>query len=225
MSTKVPGSGELTVRQRELTVRALMLAGIEPGTLMLKVLRPGAAECYLRDEVFAGTTDQPPFSFRLVGGSVSRQQDTAHRNTVSDFVRGFRLDYPESPFGVDPVSVQTMEFVAVDIDRFVLPLGAPSLPYPEFGYPPNQSQVRSVAGRMIKAARRVGLDPDLVREELNPWPFTGTGIIADAELGFPEYWMLFSQVPVAATIFDHGHGQKTPIGVYRGAVLGWESLR
>ncbi|SDZ40622.1 hypothetical protein SAMN05421504_11558 [Amycolatopsis xylanica] len=204
--------------------RSLTFAGIDADTLMVKALRPDSALRYLRAEISAGV-EAVPFDWRLVGGSVSRQQDTTHLVSPGDFVRAFGLGYPDSPFGTDPVSVQTMEFRAVDVERFVLPLGAPTQPYPEFGYPPNQGAVRAAASAMTDAAREAGIDPNMIREELNPWPFTGIGLTADSELRIPEYWMRFSQIPASATIYDHSGGVKTAVGVYRSAALGWEDLR
>lgn len=225
-ASPIPGSGSLTTQQRELVARSLTLAGIDAGTLMVKVLRPGAVSRYLGREISPGVWGrQPPFDYRMVGGSVSRHQDTTQLASPADFVSAFGLGYPGSPFGTNPASVQTMEFPAVNVDRFVLPLGAPTLPYPAIGYPPNQADVQVAALDMVDAARRAGLDPNLVRKELNPWPFTGTGITADANLGFPEFWMQFSQIPASAVIFDHNTGRKAPVAVYRGAVLGWELVR
>ncbi|MFD8497417.1 hypothetical protein [Amycolatopsis sp. NPDC059657] len=223
MTSSIPGAGQLSHEQRVLVARSLRLAPIEADTLMVKVLRPGAAGRYLGREVSAGMPGvKPPFHHKLVGGSVSRQQDTTHLRTPVEFVASFRLDFPANAFGAQPSNVQVMEFLAVDPDRFVLPLGAPTLPYPRTGYPENHARVEVAAMDMVAAAREAGIDLDTFRQELNPWPYTGTGITANSELGFPEYWMRFGVVPGGAMIFDYNHqGQKNPVAVYRGAALGW----
>jgi hypothetical protein len=223
----IPGSGELTQRQRELLARSLTLAPIEPNTVMVKALPPAILGRYLRAEISAGRWGEiPPFDYRRVGGTVARQQDTTHLRTPPDFIRGFRLDYQGSPFRPDQRELHTMEFLAIEPRSFVIPLGAPTLQYPRTGYPPNQADVRIAAHAMIDAARTAGLDPNTYRMELNPWPCSGTGITADPEFGFPERWMCFNPIPNAATIFAYDQvGNKTPVAIYRGVMLGWESFQ
>jgi hypothetical protein len=223
----IPGSGQLTREQRDLVARSLQFAPVESNTVMIKALRPDALSRYLRREMSAGVSGrQPPFNFRTVGGMVARQQDTTHLRGPEDFIAGFRLDFPGSPFTPNIPVIHAMEFLAVDPDKFVIPLGAPTLPYPGIGYPPNQADVRVAAWEMFDAARRSELDPGTYRMELNPWPYTGTGITANSEIGFPERWMRFGEVPESATIIEHDRrGVKVPVAIYRGAALGWESLR
>lgn len=223
----VPGSGSLTQRERELTARVHTIVTVEPDTVMAKPLRPGSLDRYLRHEISAGVWgQQPPFDFRVVGGTVARQQDIANLRIPADFLRAFRLDYPGSPFFPGLPVLHVLEFVAVDPAQFVIPLGAPALPYPRPGFPPNMTDVRVAGFRMIEAAETVGLDPNTYRLELNPWPYTGTGITPDQELGVPERWKRYGPLPAGATIVEHGRdGSSRPVAGYQGAALGWRDLR
>jgi hypothetical protein len=131
----IPGAGRLSDHERELVARVQPVVVVEPGTVMLNVLRPGSVERYLRREVSPGVWGQaPPFDYRLVGGTVVRQQDCSALRVPADFVRALRLDYPRGPFRVDQPVLHTMEFLAVDPAQFVTPFGAPSQPYPEQGF-------------------------------------------------------------------------------------------
>ena len=223
----VPGSGSLTQRERELTARVHTIVTVEPDTVMAKPLRPGSLERYLRSEISAGVWGQePPFEFRSVGGTVARRQDIANLRTPADFVRAFRLDYPGSPFRPDQQILHVMEFVAVDPAQFVIPLGAPALPSPRTGFPPNMTDVRVAGFRMVEAAETAGVDPNTYRLELNPWPYTGTGITPDQELGVPERWKRYGPLPAGTAIVEYGqNGTSRPVATYQGAVLGWRDLR
>jgi hypothetical protein len=223
----IPGSGQLDDNERELVARVQRVVVLEPSTVMVKVLRPGSLDRYLRGEVSPGVWGQaPPFDYRLVGGTVARQQDCADLRTPADVVRAFRLDYPLSPFHPGQPVIHTMEFLAVRPSQFFTPLGAPSEPYPESGFPPDHPQVRLVAAAMASAAERAGIDPNTYRTEVRPWPYTGTGLTAEAETGVPERWRRYGPIPNAATIFEHtAQGLKRPIALFHGEAFGWESLR
>jgi hypothetical protein len=223
----VPGSGALTRRERELTARVHTVVTVGPDTILAKPLRPGSLERYLRAEVSAGAWGQdPPFDYRLAGGTVARRQDVAHLATPAAFVRAFRLDYPDSPFRPDLPILHVMEFATVEPAQCVIPLGAPALPYPRIGFPPNMTDVRTAGFRMIDAAEAAGIDPNTYRLELNPWPYSGTGITADPELGVPERWRRYAPLPAGATIVEHDQaGRRRPVATYRGAALGWDGPR
>jgi hypothetical protein len=223
----IPGSGRLDDHQRELLARVQQAVVIEPGTIMLKVLRPGSVQRYLQGEVSPGIWRQvPPFDYRLVGGMVARRQDCAQLRTPAEFTSALRLDYPASPFHPSMPSLQTMEFPALRPSQFVTPFGAPSPPYPAQGFPPDHPQVMLAAARMAEAAERAGVDPNTFRTEIRPWPFTGTGVTAEPASGVPERWRRFGPAPQGATVFEHsGQGHKQPLAVFRGAALGWEQLR
>lgn len=226
-SPAVPGSGSLTQEERVLAARVQGLVEILPDTVMIKLLAPAEPERYLRREVSPGEWGrQPPFDFRTVGGMVARQQDTTHLRTPTDFMRALRVDYPGSPFRQDQPVVHVMEFLAVQPSQFVIPFGAPASLNPEVGLPPNAPEVREAAYAMIDAASGVGLDPNVYRMQIAPWPFSGTGVTADAELGVPERWKRHGALPSGATIFQYDHSAgKQPIATYRGAAVGWEHLR
>jgi hypothetical protein len=163
---------------------------------------------------------RPPFDFRLVGGTVARAQDATELRTPADFLRAFRVDYPGSPFRPDQAAVHVMEFLAIQPSQFVIPFGAPSVLTAD---PP---EIRDAAYAMVDAASAVGLDPNTYRMEIAPWPFAGTGVTADAELGLPERWKRPAAVPGGATIFEHDRsGRRVPITTYRGATRGWEAAR
>lgn len=223
----VPGAGAMTQQERELTARIHTIVTVEPNTILAKVLAPNALARYMRREVSAGEWGkEPPFDYRIVGGTVARLQDVAQLRTPAEFLRAFRLDFPGSPFTPNLPTLYVMELVAVDPSLVVIPLGAPAPPFPPTGYPPNMSDVRVAGVRMIDAARPAGVDPNSYRLEINPWPYTGTGITADAELGFPERWRRYAPVPVGAAIVAYDQaGNKRPVASYRGAVAGWEALQ
>ncbi|HEV2777936.1 MAG TPA: hypothetical protein VGX25_00910 [Actinophytocola sp.] len=223
----VPGSGSLTQDERVLAARVQGLVEIAPDTPMIKLLAPGELERYLRREVSQGEWGRrPPFDFRTVGGIVARAQDTTNLRTPVEFMRAFRVDYPGSPFRPDQPVVHVMEFLAVQPGQFVIPLGAPASLDPSAGLRPNTPAVRDAAYAMIDAAATAGLDPNTYRMEIAPWPYTGTGVTADPELGVPERWKRPSTVPSGATIFQYDpSARKLPVAIYRGAALGWEQLR
>jgi hypothetical protein len=223
----IPGSATLTQRERELTARMHTVVTVAPDTVMAKPVRPGSLDRYLAAELSAGMWGkEPPFDFRCVGGTVARRQDIANLRTPAEFVRAFRLDYPGSPFRPEQPMLHVLEFVAVQPAQFVIPLGAPSLPYPRTGFPPNIAEVRAASLHMVEAAETVGLDPNSYRVELNPWPYSGTGITPDAELGVPEWWKRYGPLPAGAVVVEHGQqGASRPVATYRGAALGWRDLR
>lgn len=217
----IPGAGRLSDHERELVARVQRVVGIEPNTMMLKVLRPGSAERHLRREVSPGVWGQaPPFDYRLVGGSVVRQQDCAALRSPADFLRALRLDFAHSPFRPDQPVLHTMEFPAVDARQYVTPFGAPSQPYPEQGFPADHVDVELVAAAMAQAAERVGVDPNTFRREIRPWPYTGTGLTAEPQTGVPERWRRYGPVPAGAVIVEYP--ARRVIAAYRGEAGGWE---
>jgi hypothetical protein len=220
----IPGAGRLSDHERELVARVQRVVAIEPNTAMLKVLRPGSVERYLRREVSPGVWGQaPPFDYRLVGGSVVRQQDCVALRTPADFVRALRLDFPLSPFRPDQPVLHTMEFPAVDPAQYVTPFGAPSQPYPEQGFPPDHADVQLVAVAMAQAAERAGVDPNTFRREIRPWPYTGTGLTAEPNTGVPERWRRYGPIPAGAVLVEYP--ARRPVAGYRGEARGWEVTR
>jgi hypothetical protein len=226
-SGAVPGSGAMTQRERELTARIHTIVTVDANTILVKVLAPNALARYMRREVSPGVWGkEPPFDYRIVGGTVARMVDVAELHTPAEFLRAFRLDFPGSPFTPRLPMLYVMELATVDPSLVVLPLGAPAPPFPQKGYPPNMSDVRVTAQRMVDAAKQAGVDPNSYRVELNPWPYTGTGITADAELGVPERWRRYAPVPPGAAIVGYDQaGNKRPVAIYRGPVAGWEALQ
>jgi hypothetical protein len=83
---EVPGSGQLTQRERELVAEAQKLVTISPDTRMQKVIPPGDVDKYLDG------------SYSQVGGFVARQQDASQMSTPDDLVQGNRLDYKGTPY-------------------------------------------------------------------------------------------------------------------------------
>jgi hypothetical protein len=223
----VPGSGTLTQHERELAARVQGFVTIEPETIMVKVLAPGVLQRYLSRAVSSGVWGkEPPFDYRMVGGSVVRAQDVTELHTPADFIRALRLDYPGSPFRPDLPVLHILEFRAVAPNQYVTPLGAPSVEDPSNPAPYNSDPVRAAAWAMADAAAAVGLDPNTYRKQINPWPYTGTGITADAELGVPERWRRYDRIPADATIIEYNRdGARIPVAVYRGEAFGWEPLR
>lgn len=215
----VPGSGSLSPEERLLTARVHTLVELDPDTPMVKLLAPGEVERYLRREVSQGEWGRrPPFDYRLVGGYVARAQDAEELATPADFMRAFRVDYPGSPFRPDQPVIEVLEFRAVQPGQFVIPFGAPAVGPPQ--------AVRDAAYAMIDAAAEAGLDPNTYRMEIAPWPFTGTGITADPELGLPERWKRFGAIPAGSWIRRHDTaGQTRPVARYHGAAMGWEPVR
>ncbi|HEU5473269.1 MAG TPA: hypothetical protein VFV67_21705 [Actinophytocola sp.] len=223
----VPGSGALTERERALTARVHTVVTVEPDTVLVKPLRPGSLERYLHAEVSAGRWgERPPFDYRVAGGTVARLQDLAGLRTPADLLRAFRLDYPGSPFRPDLPELHLLAFAATQPAQLVIPLGAPALPYPRTGYPPNMTEVRVAALRMIEAAEAAGVDPNAYRMELNPWPYTGTGITADPETGVPVRWRRYAPLPAGAVIMVYRlDGSTSQVASYRGAGFGWRAER
>jgi hypothetical protein len=224
---QVPGAGALSQHERELTARVHIFVTIEPDTIMVKALPPGALQRYLNREVSPGAWgSEPPFDYRVVGGTVVRAQDVTELHTPADFMRALRLDYPGSPFMPDVPVLDILEFRAVAPNQYIVPLGAPTVDDPRNPAPYDSDAVREVAWAMADAAEAVGLDPNVYRKQINPWPYTGTGITADPELGVPERWRRYDPVPGGATIFEYNqNGMREPVAVYRGEAFGWEPLR
>ncbi|PPK67978.1 hypothetical protein V5P93_007324 [Actinokineospora auranticolor] len=197
------GSVSLSAHERALTARVHAVVTLEPNTVMVKVLTPGSVERYLRGEVSAGVVGaRPPFDYRLVGGTVARLQDCANLRTPRDFHQAFRLDYAGSPFHPDAL-VHTMEFPAQHPDRYFVPYGAPD-------------DARQPGYAMTAAALAAGVDPNTVRTEFAPWPYTGTGLTAGGPLALPEWWRQPGLIPLGARIVAHTPQGPTPIAHWRG---------
>lgn len=224
---RVPGSGALSQHERELTARVHTVVTIEPDTIMVKALPPGTLRRYLNAEISQGVWGkEPPFDSRILGGSVVRAQDVQELRTPGEFVRALRLDYPGSPFRPDLPVLHILEFRAVAPNQYIVPLGAPSVDDPRNPAPFDSDPVRAAAWAMADAAESVGLDPNKYRKQINPWPYTGTGITADPDLGVPERWRRYNAIPAESVIWGHSQdGARTAEAVYRGAAFGWEPLR
>lgn len=227
MTGPVLGAGSLDQREKDLVARIHTVVVIEPGTVMTKVLRPGSFERYMQREVSPGVWGHlPPFDFRVVGGTVARQQDCTELRTPAALIRAFRLDYPGTTFDPRMPVIHAMEFAVVRTAEFVKPLGAPSAPYPPIGFPENLPYVRLTADEMVNAAEAAGVDPNSYRREIRPWPYTGTGLTAADELAVPEWWRRFGPQPFGSVIYQHdSYGNKTPLAVFRGDFFGWDLQR
>ncbi|HET9138259.1 hypothetical protein [Actinophytocola sp.] len=227
MTERIPGSGALTQRERELTARVHTVVTVESDTVLVKPLRPGSLERYLRSEVSAGRWgERPPFDYRVTGGIVGRQQDVAELRTPRELLRAFRLDYPGSPFVPDLPALHVLEFAASEPAQLVIPLGAPASPYPQTGFPPNMTEVRVAARHMIEAAAAAGVDPNTIRMQLDPWPFTGTGLTADPDTGIPVRWRRYAPLPGGAVITEfRTDGSSRPVAQFGGSGYGWRELR
>lgn len=224
---RVPGSGALSQHERELAARVHTFVKVEPHTIMVKALPPGTLPRFLNGEISEGAWGmEPPFDYRIAGGLVVRAQDVTELRTPADFMRALRLDYPGSPFRPDLPVLHILEFRAVAPNQYVTALGAPSVDDPRNPAPYDSDPVRGAAWAMVDAAEAVGLDPNVYRKQINPWPYTGTGITADPELGVPEWWRRYDPIPADAMIVEHNRdGARTPVAVYRGEAFGWEPLR
>lgn len=223
MTEPIPGSGALTRRERELLARVHTIVTVEAGTVLAKPLRPGSLVRYLRSEVSAGRPGgQPPFDYRTAGGIVGRQQDVAELRTPGQLIRAFRLDYEDSPFVPDLPVLHVLEFAATQPAQLVIPLGAPCPTFPKTGSPPNLTEARVIAKHMVAAATAAGVDPDTTRMELNPWPFTGTGLTADPDTGIPVRWRRYAPLPAGAVIIERrADGTSRPVAEFGGGGYGW----
>jgi hypothetical protein len=172
---EVPGSGQLTQRERELAAEAQKLVRISPGTQMQKVIPPGDVGKYLDG------------SYGQVGGFVARQQDATHMSNPDDLIRGNRLDYSGTPYQQGMPEVHVIEFRAGAPDNYQIPLGAPH--GGGSGLTANDPAVTSAGDNMITSARTTGLDPNGYYRNDSAWPYSGIGVTADADMGVPERTM------------------------------------
>ena len=225
-STRVPGSGQLDERHRVLTAHIHRVIQITAGTMMAKVLAPQSVPRYLRGEVSAGRWGQaPPFDAHVIAGMVVRLEDTARLRTPRDWFQAFRLDFPGSPFRPDAPVVHVLEFAALRPGEYLVPFGAPSVPDPAAGLPPNSPEVRETAYAMVQAAEQAGVDPNTYRKEIAPWPYSGTGLTDAGELALAEWGKQPGPVPAGALIVAHGPAGRQPVAVYRGRMAGWQEAR
>ncbi|RLK60301.1 hypothetical protein [Actinokineospora cianjurensis] len=195
-------TGSLSDHERALTARVHAIVTLAPDTWLVKVLAPWSVERYLRHEVSPGAVgSQPPFDYRLVSGTVGRLQDCGNLRTPRDFHQAFRLDYAGSPFHPDMPVLHTMEFTAGAPDRYVVPFGAPTGP-------------REPAYAMTAAALAAGVDPNSVRTEFAPWPFTGTGLTAGGPLALPEWWKQPGVIPRGARIVAYTPRGPHPVALW-----------
>ncbi|GAA3007362.1 hypothetical protein [Actinokineospora diospyrosa] len=203
-------TGSLSDHERALTARVHAIIALAPDTPLVKVLPPWAVDRYLRHEVSPGAAGaHPPFDYRLVGGTVARLQDCANLRTPRDFHQAFRLDYAGSPFHPDMPVLHTMEFIAEHPDRYVVPFGAPTGP-------------REPAYEMTAAALAAGVDPNTVRTEFAPWPFTGTGITGGGPLALPEWWRQPGLIPAGSRITAHTATGPHPVALWTAST--WTSF-
>ncbi|WP_018686726.1 hypothetical protein [Actinokineospora enzanensis] len=205
------GSVDLTQHERELVARVHAIVTLEPDTPLVKVLTPGSVDRYLRGDISAGVIGAlPPFDYRFVGGMVARLQDCVHLRAPRDYFQAFRLDYAGSPFHPDMPVLHTMEFPALYPDRYVIPYGAPG-------------DARESGYAMTAAALAMGVDPNSVRTEFAPWPYTGTGLTAGGQWALPEWWKQPGVIPAGARIVAHAAQGVYPVALWQGGA--WVPLK
>jgi hypothetical protein len=222
---EVPGSGQLTQRERELVVRAQKLVTITPDTMMQKVIQPGQLDHYLGNMKY--NDERGRFDSNVVGGFVARAQDGTHLRTPRDLIQGNRLDYPgttfDDKFKASGAPVHVMEFPAGDT-KYSTPLGAPYAG--GSGQHENWTSVTDSADRMTAAAESQGLDPRSYYQSVNKWPYSGVGFTADAQMGLPERVRPYGAIEPGSVIYEYdASGSKTPVARYTGDQNGWEDLR
>ncbi|WP_370946093.1 hypothetical protein AB5J62_00370 [Amycolatopsis sp. cg5] len=219
---QVPGSGQLTPRERDLVARAQALVDIHPDTTMQKVIPPGALDRYLDNEVTPSGDRR--FNSNQVGGFVARAQDATHMRTPEEIIQGNRLDYQNTPFKPDKLDVvHVMEFPAGD-STYKTPFGAPYAG--GSGTHANWESVREARAGMVDAADSAGFTPKNSESMVSKWPFSGFGMTADAHNGVPERIRPYADIEPGSTIYEYDRaGNKRPVARYWGQDLGWEDLR
>lgn len=172
---EVPGSGQLTQRERELAAEAQKLVTIGPDTRMQKVIPSDDVDKYLDG------------GYSQVGGFVARRQDATHLSTPDDLIRGNRLDYPGTKYTTGMPEVHVIEFRAGAPDNYQIPFGAPH--GGASGLTASDPAVTRAGDDMITGARAAGVDPNTYQRHDSAWPYSGIGVTADKDMGVPERTM------------------------------------
>jgi hypothetical protein len=211
---EVPGSGQLTRREKELVARARGMVTVEPGTLMQKVIPEHAVRGYLGKLQPDGTYAHGDWEHPTIGGFVARHQDAGVLRRPDDIIDGNRLDYANTPYKHGQSHIHTVEFPAGDkVGSYQAPMGAPKIPGEISGHNP---AVLRHTDDMLDAADRMGVDPRTYYRQVEAWPYSGIGVTAHSTMGVPEFKMTESmEIPHGATIneYDAG-GRKTVIARY-----------
>jgi uncharacterized protein YukE len=208
---QVPGSGQLTTREKDLMARAMGLVDIEPNTRMQKVIPEGALHGYLGDLNSDGTYSGGPY--KDIRGFTARHQDAGVLHTPADQINGNRLDYRGSPYDTSQPHIHTMEYPAGEPTNYQRPVGAPSVYGGISGHNP---EVQRHADDMMDAADRAGVDPNTYQRSINSWPYSGAGVTAHSTLGIPEFEIQDPlPIPHGATINEYdAAGNKRVVAVY-----------
>ena len=206
---EVPGSGQLTRREKELVARARGLVTVDQGTLMQKVIPEGSVRGYLGDLQPDGSYAKGNWDKPTIGGFVARHQDAGVLTRPDDIINGNRLDYANTPYKPGQSHIHTIEFPAGD-RNYQAPMGAPKIPGEISGHNP---AVLRHTDEMLDAADRMGVDPRSYYRQVESWPYSGIGVTAHPTMGVPEFKMTEPMdIPHGATIneYDAG-GRKTVI--------------
>jgi hypothetical protein len=143
--------------------------------------------------------------------------------TPAEIIQGNRLDYENSPYKVSSRPVHVIEFPAGK-SEYQTPFGAPF--GGGSGTRENWRSVQGAADDMVGAAESQGHDSSSYRRDVSKWPYSGTGMTADAQNGVPERIRPYDDLKSGSTIYEYDSaGNKTPVARYRGLTLGWEDLR
>lgn len=212
---EVPGTGQLTQREKDLMARAMGLIEVNDNTRMQKVIPEGSLRGYLGDMNPDGSfTPLPPGErYTDVRGFVARHQDAGVLMTPADIINGNRLDYRNSPYDTGQTHIHTMEFTAGEPTNYQRPIGAPSVYGEISGKSP---EVQRHADAMMDSVERSGTDPNTYQRSVTSWPYSGAGVTVHSTMGVPEY-KIDSPVPIphGATINEYDPaGNKRVIAVY-----------
>jgi hypothetical protein len=216
---QVPGSAQLTQRERDLVARAMSLATIDRDTRMQKVIPPHAVYGYLGDLESNGNYRGGKWD-QQIGGFVARHQDAGLHMRPEDVVRGNRLDYPNTAYEKRPSHIHTIEYPAGDPSNYARPVGASTVPGHVFD---NDPRVAAAADEMAAAYHRAGVPPSEIVRVNSAWPYSGAGVTSDATMGNPEFKVQKPiDMPHGATIneYDAG-GRKTVIARFDKVRGGW----
>jgi hypothetical protein len=213
---EVPGSGQLTRREKDLAAHAMRLIQLEDGTLMQKVIPPDSVKGYLGDLRSDGTYEGGPYTD--VRGFVARHQDAGVHTTPHDVIQGNRLDYPNTPYHDKMGHIHAMEFPATEASNYQKPVGAPSVPGEIGGKNP---AVQRHSDEMMDSAERAGNARESYARTVSPWPYSGIGVTAH-ETGVPEFKIQRPlDIPNGAKINEYdASGNKRTLAVYRDG-SGW----
>jgi hypothetical protein len=209
---EVPGSGQLTRRERDLVARARGLVTVEPGTRMQKVIPDSSVKGYLGPLQPDGTYAKGAWDKPTIGGFVARHQDAGTLKTPNDIIDGNRLDYANTPYKHGQPNIHVIEFPAGE-HPYQAPVGSPHIPGQISAH--NPAVLRS-ADEMLDANDRMGVDPGSYYRNVQAWPYTGGGFTAHPTMGVPEFKMQESiDIPHGATINEYdASGNKSVIAEY-----------